>query len=64
MNVYRNYSDQSDASLRAALIFMAHGALNVYLDWARNPSVLTLDEVTEIALRFVEQGTALVATNR
>ncbi len=64
MNVYRNYSDMSDTSLRAAIIFMAHGALNVYLDWARNPSALTLDEVTEIALRFVEQGTALVATNR
>ena len=64
MNVYRNYSDKSDAALRAAIIFMTQGALNVYLDWARNPSTLTLDEVTEIALRFVEQGNALIATNR
>ena len=63
MNVYRNYTDKSDAALRTSLIFMAHGALNIYLDWARNPSTLTLDEVTEIATRFVEQGTALIASN-
>lgn len=64
MSIYRNYSAMNDASLRAALIFMAHGALNIYLDWARNPSTLSLDEVTELALHFVEQGTALVAADR
>lgn len=63
MNVYRNYTDKSDAALRASLIFLANGALNVYLDWARTPSALSLDEVTEIATRFVEQGTALIASN-
>lgn len=64
MNVYRNYTNRGDAELRASIIFMARGALDVYLDWARNPSTLSLDEVTAIALRFVEQCTALVAADR
>lgn len=63
MEVYRNYSDKSEAELRLAVKFMAHGTLNIYLDWVRNPSALTLAEASAIALRFVEQGTALIAAN-
>lgn len=61
MNVYRKYSAMNEAALRLVLTFMVHGALNIYLDWVRTPSALTLDEVTALVLRLVEQGTALAA---
>jgi hypothetical protein len=61
MNVYRNYTGASDASLRLCLSYMAHGVLNLYVDWVRNPSPLPLAEVTALAVRLVEQDTALLA---
>lgn len=64
MNVYRNYTSVNDASLRLSLAYMMHGTLNIYLDWVRNPSTLMLDEVTALALRFAEQGTALIAESK
>ena len=61
MNVYRNYTDAGDASLRLCLSYMAHGVLNLYVDWVRNPSPLPLAEVTALAVRLVEQDTVLLA---
>lgn len=60
MAVYRNYTDISDASLRLCLSYMAHGVLNLYVDWVRNPSPLPLAEVTALAVRLVERDTALL----
>ena len=60
MAVYRNYTDASDASLRLCLSYMAHGVLNLYVDWVRNPSPLPLSEVTALAVRLVERDTALL----
>lgn len=64
MNVYRNYTSVNDAALRLSLTYMLHGTLNIYLDWARNPSTLLLEDVTALALRFVEQNTALLAESK
>lgn len=64
MDVYRSYTSASDASLRLSLSYMVHGTLNIYLDWVRTPSALTLEEVTALALRFAEQGTALIAESK
>lgn len=60
MTVYRNYTDINDASLRLCLAYMFHGALNLYVDWVRNPSPLPLSEVTALAVRLVERDTALL----
>lgn len=58
--VYRNYTDMSDAALRLSLQYMFHGALNLYMDWVRNPSSMSLAEVTALAVRLVERDTALI----
>ena len=58
--VYRNYTDMSDTALRLCLMYMYQGALNLYMDWVRNPSSMPLTEVTELAVRLVERDTAMV----
>jgi AcrR family transcriptional regulator len=58
--VYRNYTDMSDTALRLSLQYMFHGALNLYMDWVRNPSSMPLTEVTALAVRLVERDTAMI----
>ena len=58
--VYRNYTDMSDTALRLSLQYMFHGALNLYMDWVRNPSSMPLAEVTVLAVRLVERDTAMI----
>ena len=60
ISVYRNYTDMSDTSLRLSLVYMAQGALNLYMDWVRNPSAMPLTEVTALAVRLVERDTAMI----
>lgn len=60
ISVYRNYTDMSDAALRLSLVYMAQGALNLYMDWVRNPSAMPLTEVTALAVRLVERDTAMI----
>ena len=60
LSVYRTTDLQNSAALRLSVMGMAAGVLQIYLDWARYPSNLTLDEVTAIASRFAEQASALI----
>ncbi len=60
ISVYRNYTDMSDTALRLHLVYMTHGAMNLYLDWVRNPSSMPLTEVTALAVCLVEQSTAVI----
>lgn len=63
MGVYRSYTSAPDTTLRLSLIYMASGVLNIYLDWVRNPSSLSMEDITALALRLVERDTALLASN-
>lgn len=60
LSVYRTSAVKNSAALRLSVIGMAAGVMQIYLDWARYPSNLTLDEVTGIASRFAEQTAALI----
>ena len=60
LSVYRTSSVNSSAALRLSVMGMAAGVMQIYLDWARYPSNLTLDEVTAIASRFAEQTAELI----
>ena len=60
LSVYRAPSVKNSAALRLSVMGMAAGVMQIYLDWARYPSNLTLDEVTAIATRFAEETTALI----
>ena len=60
LSVYRTSDLQNGAALRLSVMGMAAGVMQIYLDWARYPSNLTLDEVTGIASRFAEQASALI----
>lgn len=59
LSVYRTSALKNSAALRLSVMGMAAGVMQIYLDWARYPSNLTLDEVTTIASRFAEQTSAL-----
>lgn len=61
ISVFRTSSVTNSAVLRLSVLGMAAGVTQIYLDWARYPSNLTLDEVTEIAIRFAEENAALIA---
>lgn len=60
LSVYRTSSVQNSAALRLSVMGMAAGVLQIYLDWTRYPSNLTLEEVTAIASRFAETAAALI----
>lgn len=60
LSVYRTSTVKNSAALRLSVLGMAAGVVQIYLDWARYPSNLTLDEVTAIASRFAEQAAELI----
>ncbi|MCH5182632.1 MAG: TetR/AcrR family transcriptional regulator [Oscillospiraceae bacterium] len=60
LSVYRTSDLKNSAALRLSVMGMAAGVMQIYLDWARYPSNLTLDEVTAIASRFAEQAAELI----
>lgn len=60
LSIYRTSALKNSAALRLSVMGMAAGVMQIYLDWARYPSNLTLDEVTTIASRFAEQTSALI----
>lgn len=60
LSVYRTPSVKNGAVLRLSVMGMAAGVMQIYLDWARYPSNLTLDEVTEVATRFAAENHALI----
>lgn len=60
LSVYRTSDLKNSAALRLSVMGMAAGVVQIYLDWARYPSNLTLDEVTVIASRFAEQTAGLI----
>ena len=60
LSVYRTSSVKNSATLRLSVMGMAAGVMQIYLDWARYPSNLTLDEVTAVASRFAEQAASLI----
>lgn len=62
LSVYRTSSVKNSAALRLSVVGMATGVMQIYLDWVRYPSSLTLDEVTAIASRFAEQTAALIVS--
>lgn len=60
ISVYRTSSVKNSAVLRLSVMGMTAGVMQIYLDWARYPSNLTLEEVTVIASRFAEQTNELI----
>lgn len=60
LSVYRTSDMKNSAALRLSVMGMAAGVVQIYLDWARYPSNLTLEEVTVIASRFAEQTSELI----
>ncbi len=59
--VYRDGSTLSPAALRLAVMGMLAGTAQFYLEWAKYPAGLTLDEVTELASGFAEHASALLS---
>lgn len=62
MQVYRPMTQMRDSALRLSLVDMAHGAMNIYFDWVRHPSDMTLAEVTELAICYAEAMTVMIRT--